>query len=673
MTAVDSARGVTARASRVVPWLAVALVAVVVSITALGLVIVGGAYTPPPAGLPDVGSVVGWGTPLVRALTDIAAIATVGWLLAATVLDPSGRDGVVSPAGRRDLIRAAVFAIVWSLLALVQALLTLADVLGIPLADAVSPSIVSTYATEVPTVRALLVVALLGVVVAVGCVLTSSTGASAGWLLVALVAVALPSLGGHASGLGDHALALTSGIAHAVAATVWIGGLVALAVHATRRDIPLARAVPRFSPFALVALALVALSGVGNAYARLDNAGQLLTTAYGQVILLKTGLLVTLGVIGWVIRRQVVARLGERSGIAAFARVAGVELLVMALALGLGVALAQSPIPRVLVELPSLGESLLGYRYPPAPTPANVALTFHLEPLFLTASLVAAALYLAGAIRLARRGDRWPVLRTVSWLLGIAIVIWCTNFGIAVYASVSVGMHMLQHMTLTMLAPILLVLGAPATLALRALKPAPPGERGPREWLTWLLHSRITGFFTNPIYVFIVYVIGLYGLYLTPVFGWLMGSHAGHIAMQVHFIVSGYLFYWVLIGIDPRPKPLPYWGRMLLLLVGMAVHAFFAVVLMMGSTPLAPDWYGVVRPPWVTDPLADSLNGGQIAWALAEVPGLIVLIAIAVQWGRSDDREARRRDRRVDRDGDTELDAYNARLAALARRDGQTP
>ena len=69
----------------------------------------------------------------------------------------------------------------------------------------------------------------------------------------------------------------------------------------------------------------------------------------------------------------------------------------------------------------------------------------------------------------------------------------------------------------------------------------------------------------------------------------------------------------------------PPWAVLLainifLLLVGMAVHAFFAVVLMMGSTPLAPDWYGVVRPPWVTDPLADSLNGGQIAWALAEVP-----------------------------------------------------
>ena len=74
-----------------------------------------------------------------RALTDLAAVATVGWLLAATFLDPSGKDGVVSPTGRRDLRRAAIAAAVWAVLALVQLFLELANVLGLPLAEAVSP------------------------------------------------------------------------------------------------------------------------------------------------------------------------------------------------------------------------------------------------------------------------------------------------------------------------------------------------------------------------------------------------------------------------------------------------------------------------------------------------------------------------------------------------------
>ena len=391
------------------------------------------------------------------------------------------------------------------------------------------------------------------------------------------------------------------------------------------------------------------------------------------MLITKTLLIVALGVLGWVIRGRIIGTLDRTSRAVVFARIAGLELLVMAIAVGLGVALASSPPPRVEVLLPTYGESLLGFPYPPAPTAASVALGFSLDPLFLTASLIAGALYVAGVVRLVRRGDRWPWLRTASWLAGLAIVIWCTNAGISVYAQVSVGLHMLQHMTLTMLGPIFLVLGAPATLALRALRPAKGNERGPREWLVWFLHSWITRLLTNPFYVFFVYVIGLYGLYFTPVFGWLMGSHVGHVAMQVHFIVSGYLFYWILIGIDPRPKPLPYWGRLLMLLLALSVHGFFAVALMMGTEPLAVEWYGIVQPPWVTDPLKDTLDGGQVAWGLSEIPSLIVLIVIAVQWARSDDREATRMDRQADRDDDAELRAYNDRLAAMARRDERTP
>ena len=519
--------------------IAVALGALALVATAVGLVLAGGSYEPALPGLPDPGATVGWGTPVVRLLSDLAAVATVGWLLAATFLDPSGKDGVVSPTGRRDLRRAAIAAAAWAVLALVQLFLELANVLGLPLAEAVSPNIVSTYANEIPTTRALLFMALLATVVCIGAIMTATTGSAAAWLLVAVAAAALPALAGHSSGLGDHALATTAGVAHVVAAVVWMGGLVALGVHAARRDMPLLRPVQRFSTIALVAIVLLAASGAANAYTRLDNAGQLFTTGYGQVLVTKTLLIVTLGILGWVIRGRIIATLDRASRAIVFARIAGLELLVMAVAVGLGVALASSPPPRVEVLLPTYGESLLGFPYPPPPTAAGVGLGFSLDPLFLTASLIAAALYIAGAVRLARRGDRWPWLRTASWLTGIAIVIWCTNAGISVYAQVSVGLHMLQHMTLTMLGPIFLVLGAPATLALRALRPAKGNERGPREWLVWFLHSWITRLLTNPFYVFFIYVIGLYGLYFTPAFGWLMGSHVGHVAMQMHFIVSG--------------------------------------------------------------------------------------------------------------------------------------
>jgi putative copper resistance protein D len=649
------------------------VVAVAIAATAVGLILTGSGYEVAPQGITDTGPLIGWGVAVLRILTDIAGILTVGFLISAAFLDPSGKDGVLSAAGRQDVIRASWSAAIWAIIALIQAVFLLAYVLGVSLSEAITPSVVSTYATDVPATRALILVFFIAAVIALGGFITSTTDISAAGVVLALIAVSLPSLAGHGAGLGDHALALTAGIAHVVAAAIWVGGLVVLLFHATKRDIPLGRALERFSPLALISIVLLALSGLSNAYTRLNSLDELFSNGYGQVVLLKVVLILGLGLFGYQLRRRVLPTMGAPGAGKRFIRVAVVEVFIMASAIGLGVALATSAYPRVEEVLPTFGESLLGYPYPAAPTTANVALGFHLEPFFLIGSLIAAALYVAGYLRLRTRGDAWPVMRLVSWLAGISVIIWCTNSGIALYSQVSVGLHMVNHMTLTMLGPIFLVLGAPATLALRALKPSRTGERGPREWLVLFLNSKVNALATNPFFVFFIYVVGLYGLYLTPAFGWLMGSHIGHIVMQLHFIFAGYLFYWVLIGIDPRPHPLPYWGRIILLLLAMSVHAFFSVILMMGTTPMAIEWYGVVRPDWVVDPLADSVFGGQVAWGIAEFPALIVFIAIMVQWSRSDDREAKRSDRQAQRDGDAELRAYNERLAGLNQgSDGRT-
>ncbi len=646
------------------------LVFLAVSTTALGLVITGGAYAPAPVGISDPGPLVVWGSVLLRVLTDIAAVTTIGFLIAAAFLDPSGKDGVLSPAGRKDVIRATKSAVAWMVLALAQTIFLLANVLSLSLTQTLNPTVISTYVNEVPATRALIATAIVALVIALGGYVTATTGVSAAWLALALITASLPALAGHGSGFGDHALALTAGVAHVIAATLWVGGVFVLILHALRRDIPIQRSLQRFSPIALTAIALLAISGVTNAYTRLNSASELFTTGYGQVITMKVTLIIALGIIGWLLRQRVIPQLNRLSRSVIFVRTALVELIIMVMAMSLGVALAASPYPRIETQLPSYGESLLGYLYPEPPTFERIAFGFQLEPFFLVGSLIAASLYAVGYARLRARGDAWPIMRLVSWMAGIAVVIWCTNSGIALYSQVSVGLHMTQHMTLTMLGPIFLVMGAPATLALRALKPSTTNERGPREWVVWFLHSPINRVLTNPFYVFIVYVIGLYGLYLTPAFGWLMGSHVGHIIMQLHFVTAGYLFYWVLIGIDPRPSPLPYWGRILLLLMSLGVHAFFAVILMMGTTPMAVEWYGIVRPDWVTDPLQDTLFGGQVAWGLSEIPALIVLIVIMVQWSRSDDREAVRKDRQADRDGDAELNAYNERLASMNKRSG---
>jgi cytochrome c oxidase assembly factor CtaG len=641
---------------------------------AIGLTVAGGSYEPSTPGLPDPGPVIGWGLPILRMLTLLAGALTVGWLIGAAFLDPHGKGGVVSPTGRRDLTRAVITSGIWAVLALLQMFFLLAEILGVGLDRAMSPEVAATYAWEVPQTRALAVMAMIAAVISIGALFTSTLGLSAAWTVLGITAVSLPALAGHGSGLGDHALALSSAIAHSAASTVWIGGLIVLAFHGLRRDEgyatpgALRTAAQRFGAAALASVLVMAMTGAANAYTRLDTVDQLLTTDYGLVTTAKIVLLVALVLIAANIRRRLLPVLDTDASRGAFLKVMALEISLVVVAFGLGVALALSPYPRVESLLPTYGESLLGYPYPDAPTAVSVIFGFQLEPLFLVACLVAAAVYVAGVITLRQRGDSWPINRTIFWLLGISLIIWTTNAGISLYAQVSVGLHMVQHMTMSMLAPMFLVLGGPFTLALRALKPSTTGRWGLREWIVWGLHSPAAKIVTNPFFVFAIFSLSMFALYFTPLMAWLMGSHVGHLGMQLHFIASGYLFAWIVMGVDPVPKPLPYWARFGLILVMVGIHGFFAVVVMMGSQPLAQDWYGVVRPDWVTDPLADTKFGGQIAWGISEIPMLFMILMVAWQWMRSDEREARRKDRQADRDGDAELTAYNARLAALDER-----
>ena len=219
-----------------IPLLAAGAAVLGVLAMAIGLVVAGGSYEPSTPGLPDPGAVVGWGLPTLRVLTLLAGSLTVGWLIGAAFLDPHGKGGTVSTTGRRDLTRAVITSGIWAVLALLQMFFLLAEILGVGLDRAMSPDVAATYAWEIPQTRALAVMALLAAIVSIGALFTSTLGVSAVWTVLAIGAVSLPALAGHGSGLGDHALAISSAIAHSAAATVWIGGLLVLIFHGLRRD-----------------------------------------------------------------------------------------------------------------------------------------------------------------------------------------------------------------------------------------------------------------------------------------------------------------------------------------------------------------------------------------------------------------------------------------------------
>ncbi|MFE3096877.1 cytochrome c oxidase assembly protein [Streptomyces sp. NPDC059248] len=293
------------------------------------------------------------------------------------------------------------------------------------------------------------------------------------------------------------------------------------------------------------------------------------------------------------------------------------------------------------------------------------------DPFFLVGSLVALALYGWGVTRLVRRGDAWPVGRTVFFVVGVLTVLLAMCTKLNDYGMVMFSVHMVQHMIISMVSPILLLLGAPVTLALRALPPAGRGRTGPRELLLALLHSRYMRIITHPVFTIPLFIASLYGLYFTPLFDFLMGSKAGHIAMMIHFLAVGLVFFWPIMGVDPGPHRPGYVMRMLELFAGMPFHAFFGIALMMASSPMV-ETYDSPPASLGIDALADQNAAGGIAWAFSEIPSVLVLIALVFQWYRSDQRQARRKDRAADRDGDKELVAYNAYLAQLHARSGGT-
>ncbi|OPF71537.1 hypothetical protein VT50_0232950 [Streptomyces antioxidans] len=294
-------------------------------------------------------------------------------------------------------------------------------------------------------------------------------------------------------------------------------------------------------------------------------------------------------------------------------------------------------------------------------------LEFGGDPFFLVGCVLAVGLYGWGAARLWRRGDAWPVGRTVSFVLGVLtiVVAMCTKLND--YGMVMFSVHMVQHMIISMVSPILLLLGAPVTLTLRALPAAGRGRKGPRELLVALLHSRYMRIITHPAFTIPLFIASLYALYFTPLFDFLMESKAGHIAMMVHFLAVGLVFFWPIMGVDPGPHRPGYVMRMLELFSGMPFHAFFGIALMMASEPMVGTYQ---HPPASLgiDALSDQTWAGGIAWAFSEIPSVIVLVALVYQWYRSEQRQARRIDRTADRDGDRELAAYNAYLASLQSR-----
>lgn len=608
----------------------------------------------------DPGVVARWGTPVSKFVVSASMALVIGGLAVRLFALPDGS------AARAVTTLTLGAAVTWSLAMVGYTFFTFLTVYGAPATfDAGFDASLQYFLVDTELGRLLIIITAMVAVVTLLAILARSWFGSAATFLLA-VAVAWPFAEmSHSGGTADHGIAVSALVLHLVFVSMWTGGIVA-AVVAMAAGAARVTVLHRYSSIALLSIAIVAITGVASAVVRIGSWEQVLSE-YGIIVLLKTVVTVVLAVLGARWRKSILPTINTARGVTVFA-MAETALLLFVVGLATGLGRTEPPVSIELTGDLTAAEILTG-RPVPEPWTWETAFTeWRIDLIWGLFAVFTTIFYVWGALRLRRRGDSWPLSRSIHWVWAMGILVYSTSGGVALYGEYLFSAHMIEHMLLTMLVPVGIVLSAPVTLVARAIEVRKDGSRGMREWFLGIVHSRWVGLVGHPLVSTVVFALSLMVFYYSPLLSWATTTHLGHQWMVLHFLTSGYLFVQALIGVDPSPHRTAYPIRLILLMATMGFHAFFGLSLMTATGLLLPEWFGAMGRTWGDSPIIDQQNGGGIAWGIGELPTLILSGLVILSWIRSDERDAKRLDRQAARDGDAELEAYNAMLGTIGKQ-----
>lgn len=242
------------------------------------------------------------------------------------------------------------------------------------------------------------------------------------------------------------------------------------------------------------------------------------------------------------------------------------------------------------------------------------------------------AWYVAGVRRLAARGVRWSIFRTLCFVVGMLVVAYAGEGGIAHYQTSNFSAHVVQVLLLVDVGPPLLALGAPVTLALQS------SSRARSAPLVSILRSWPLQAVSRPLVAFVIMMGSLYVYFLSPVYRFSM-QHPVFLALtHLYFVLVG-LNLWVLIaGRDGLPRRLRFGMRFVLVLLLIPFNLALGLGVAAVTSPLYP----------AGNTLADTQQGGNVLLGLAEVLLVAALALLFVEWAREEERSAVRTDRQLD-------------------------
>ncbi len=246
------------------------------------------------------------------------------------------------------------------------------------------------------------------------------------------------------------------------------------------------------------------------------------------------------------------------------------------------------------------------------------------------AILITALTYLRGWYLLRCAGfPLLPSWRVWSFLAGL-FSLWVALAGpMDVFNSWLLTAHMIQHMVLMMIAPPLILLGAPLIPLVRGL-PVFAAREFAGPFLNWKPAQRLGQWLTHPVVALVLMSIFMLGWHIPAPYELAVRSPGWHQFEHACFFVSSLIFWWPVIQPWPSRSQWPRWSMIPYLLIADVVNTMVSAALVFVDRPLYPSY---THAPHVfgLSVLQDQAAAGAIMWVVGSIAFLIPAMPIAVQ------------------------------------------